>query len=390
MIKKILFFSLGDSRSATTWSNIPYLLSKTLEARGIEVVRVNLLNARLDWLYNHTIRLFLRLTLLPFGVQPMYYPYTRWEKILGERILRRAVRENPDASCCLFINYFFYNKFNNIPSILLSDWTQKLYRQRQGEKSTFLQLRCDRQEEEAVKNAEHVVTIFRTCLEEMKSLYPGANIEYLGGNVINNLYDRTLIEGANSGSDGDRFIYGNDIVKLKKTSNEILIIAKPDRYKESTQLTIKAFEKLREEYPTAELHIIGMINDDLHHLPEGVFCHGYLHKDIAEENREFYDLLLKAKVVVNVTPKWAAYSSLIEAMYFYTPIICSPFEQFVDEFGKEIDFGFYNSEYSTEGILCDFTAIMQCNNYESLCLAAHERVKDYTWDNYTDKLLKLI
>lgn len=376
MVRKILFFTLGDPTSASTWSNIPFLLAKTLEERGVELVRVNLLNARLDWIYNHTIRLFLRLLLLPFHTQGVYFPYTQWEKIYAEHLIRKVVRTHSDADYCIFINYLFYNKWNAIPSLLLSDWTQLLYRQRQGLKTERLQRRCDRQEREAVTHARHVVTIFESCASELRHLYPKAQIDFLGGNVINNFYTKK--------------IEAQEVIAKKKKSHKLLIVAKPDRYKESTLLTIGAFLLLREKDPRYELHIVGSSQRDLGAVPDGVFCHGYLHKDKKEENEIFYGLLLNARVVINVTPKWAAYSSLIEAMYFYTPVLCSPFKQFVDEFGASIDFGSYNSEYSPQGVARDLEAIINSNRYDSLCMAAHNRVKDYTWEKYVDKLITLI
>ena len=42
MNKKIIFISHGDSNDASSWSNIPFLFSKTLEEKGYDLVRVNI------------------------------------------------------------------------------------------------------------------------------------------------------------------------------------------------------------------------------------------------------------------------------------------------------------------------------------------------------------
>lgn len=84
------------------------------------------------------------------------------------------------------------------------------------------------------------------------------------------------------------------------------------------------------------------------------------------------------------------YSSTVEAMYFYTPVIVSPYDDFVNEFGKDIDFGIYNEKYDSSVLAKNIEAIFNSGDYENMCLNAHERVKDYTWDNYVDKILKLL
>ena len=95
----------------------------------------------------------------------------------------------------------------------------------------------------------------------------------------------------------------------------------------------------------------------------------------------------KASVFVNPTEKWAGYSSTIEAMYYYTPVVVSPYEEFVGEFGKQINFGVYNKVFSKESLATSILSIFNADNYDELCLNAHNRVKDYTWDNYVERLL---
>ncbi|MBR5919280.1 MAG: glycosyltransferase, partial [Prevotella sp.] len=117
----------------------------------------------------------------------------------------------------------------------------------------------------------------------------------------------------------------------------------------------------------------------------------FLRKDVEDECRRYYELLKGAKVIVNPTPKWAAYSSLIEAMYFYTPVIVSPFDDFVQEFGETIDFGRYNREFSADCIAGNIRNLLESTDadYSETCKRAHEAVKDYTWSRYVDKVLKL-
>lgn len=138
------------------------------------------------------------------------------------------------------------------------------------------------------------------------------------------------------------------------------------------------------------LDIIGMSNDDFGHLPDFVHCHGYLHKDIEEENILYYRLMSDAKVLVNPTPVWAGFSSMIEAMYFATPIIVSPYEDFVAIFGHNISFGCYNREFEVSSLMNNLESVINNPSYEFMCQEAHRVTKGFTWKAYVDRLLDVL
>ena len=52
-VKEVIFFTYGDSSKASTWSNVPFLFTKTLEGKGIKVDRIDLTQTpmyqRLTW-----------------------------------------------------------------------------------------------------------------------------------------------------------------------------------------------------------------------------------------------------------------------------------------------------------------------------------------------------
>lgn len=377
MRKRIFFFSNGSADSASTWSNIPYLFTRTLEKKGIKVWKVNLCtHPHLCKFYDLFVRRIIKLLYLPFGIAPNYASHTRWYQWLGNRVIKKNVEKYKDSDCCIFINYLFYNKYNGIPSLLLSDWPTTFDIQKSGRTPNRMDRRLLNQEAEAINNADNVVSIFSVRAEEMKKDYPHANIHFLGGNVINNLYDKE--------------IDGKEIIKIKSQSKSILFVGKLDRYKESVIKVIESFEILRNEDPNLELDIIGMSEHDLGHVPDGVHAYGFLRKDVPEERDKYYELLINAKVLVNPTPRWAAYSSMIEAMYFYTPVVVAPYEDFVAEFGENINFGLYNREFTVDSIAINIKSVMSSDNYQNMCVFAHEKVNDYSWDNYADKILNLI
>lgn len=162
------------------------------------------------------------------------------------------------------------------------------------------------------------------------------------------------------------------------------------RYKEGALLTIKAFEILRERNNKLRLNIIGLNSDDFDSLPEGVTCHGFLKKDIESQCELYYNLILKASLIINPQKIWAGYSSIIEAMYFFTPILITPFDDFIEEFGENIKFGAYTESSDPEEIAKSINAILDSYDYKEKCKNAHETVKEYTWENYVDKLLNVL
>ena len=376
-MKEVIFFANGDPESAQTWSNVPKCFVDTLRKKGVVVHPVSLANESVQSLYDNFFRRVLKV-LLSWYDEPRYYGYTWLHQWLGNRRVKKAVETWPQADYCFFINYGFYNRYSKIPSLLLSDWTDVISLRRRGKPVARFQKRFCRQQQEAIEQAEHVVSIFPLCAEEMRHLYPTAHIHYLGGNVINDLSGEAL--------------QPEEILHRKKDSRRILFVGKPDRYKESAIKLIEAVGLLRSqrEYADWELDIIGIGKGQLSFVPDYVHCHGFLHKDNPEECKKYYELLEGAKMIVNPTPKWAAYSSIIEAMYFYTPVVVSPFDDFVQEFGKEIGFGRYNKVFTGEGIAENVQAVIEATDYENLCRCAHSTVNDYTWDRYVDKILSLI
>lgn len=376
-MKEVIFFANGDPESAQTWSNVPKCFVDTLRKKGVVVHPVSLANESVQSIYDNFFRRVLKV-LLSWYDEPRYYGYTWLHQWLGNRRVKKAVEAWPQADYCFFINYGFYNRYSKIPSLLLSDWTDVISLRRRGKPVARFQKRFCRQQQEAIEQAEHVISIFPLCAEEMRHLYPTAHIHYLGGNVINDLSGEAL--------------QPEEILHKKKESRRILFVGKPDRYKESAIKLIEAVGLLRsqQEYADWELDIIGIGKGQLSFVPDYVHCHGFLHKDNPEECKKYYELLKGAKMIVNPTPKWAAYSSIIEAMYFYTPVVVSPFDDFVQEFGKEIGFGRYNKVFTGEGIAENVQAVIEATDYENLCRCAHSTVNDYTWDRYVDKILSLI
>lgn len=386
-MNEISFFTNGDADNANVWSNVPYCFSQALENKGITVHRI-------DYSMNSTFVRFYDLVLRRFfdalTFRKLRFPYlrtTRLFKFFAEQKIKKAILQYPQADLCLFMGYGFYNKWNKMPTLLFSDWTTEMDI-RKKRKPNFLEQRIIRQEEEAIKNAEFVVSLFPVCCEEMKKKYPKANIKFLGGNVINDVSGiRLKVKGERS-EDLSGDIYVEDIIEMKAKSKRLLFIGRKTTYLEAAKKLIEAYKQLKEEeaYKDYSLDIVGCVATDFGSLPEGVKCYGFLNKSEKNDRKTYYDLLMNAKVLVNANPKWGAFSSTVEAMYYYTPVIVSPYQDFVKNFGEKIDFGVYNQDFTAKSIANDIKTIINSDNYSEMCNFAHEKVKTYTWDNYVKQL----
>lgn len=375
-IKEVIFFTYGDSANVATWSNVPYLFSDALIRKGAKVDRVDLTRTpffdKLRWGGWKIQKL-----LTPFFPDNAFdYARSNLCMRLTYRLIRQAVRKHSSADLCIFLNFDFYNKFSNIPSLLLSDWTyQILILDHLSRKPYFFEKAFSQWQRTAIEHAKHVVSLFPVCAEMMRRSYPTANIHHIGSNVVNSLYDKPIdIE---------------DFTARRLAGKEILFIGSK-QYHEGAQLLIEAVSQLRSHHPDIQLHIIGMTAQDFPRVPGFVHCYGYLHKDKEDERATYYDLITRARLFCNPTRTWGGYSSTIEAMYFGTPVVVSPYKDFVAEFGSEIPFGAYNEAFNADALAATIERVIEAPNYPQLCRQAHERVKDYTWDAYVERLLALV
>lgn len=137
------------------------------------------------------------------------------------------------------------------------------------------------------------------------------------------------------------------------------------------------------------LHVIGLtraqtrVNAQAH-----VTFHGYLDKADPGQRRTYYDLMEQARLFVNPTPKWGAFSASLEAMYLHTPVVLSPYMEFTRTFPRYGELGYF-LQYNDPAELAVTLARAFDDRREWIkkALAAHAAVKDMTWDNYVDRFL---
>lgn len=374
-IKEItVFCEQGDSAQLKTWSNVPYFLTETLIKKGIKVNRVDLSpNA------NHVHKLFYKLyNVFAKGVfRNKYYTYrkTGIYFYLTNRKIKKGVRQYPNSDVFLFTTYNLTAKpYTDKPVVLFSDWTAdyeaRFFKGIDISSLPYHERKFIKMQNQNIEYADMVICLFPGMAKDMQNRYKNPNIYYIG-NVINSLYKPNKEE----------------ILPLKLSSMDILFVGKK-HYKAGALGLIQAFSILKRKFPLLNLHIIGMKNNAFGNLPKDVFCYGYLDKTNEEERNTYYGLLNKCRLFINTTPKWGAFSACVEAMYFYTPIIITPYSEFINTFGEDISFGeFYSGEDKVEHLCNQIDNLLSDTNFEKLAIRAHEVSKDLTWDRFVNNMI---
>ena len=371
-IRTINVFTAGDSSDLCVWSNVPYLLCRTLENKGYAVNRIDYESLRsgvLRWLVllgDFVYRRFDRRHGKGYFYAKVYYA-------LVDRKIRRAARNFPaDLD---ITPYNCGNPYAPQPTLLLGDWTQDyLYRVRLKRAPQGYQKYYAARQDAVIERSDCVVSLFARCAEDMRAHYRNPHIYHLGRNVVNNVCPGPLDP--------------EQACRRKSESRRILFVGKRHYIAAARQL-VRVFGRLQTDCPGLELDIVGLTAKELGFpLPEGVRCHGYLNKGIPVEREAYYRLLLDARVFVNTTQLWGGYSSTVEAMYFCNPAVVSPYEDFTAEFGDTIPFGAYCSDGEDERLCAILRELFADGDlYGRMCRAAHDAVADYTWDNFVEALL---
>lgn len=365
-MKEITVFSCGDSRSLSTWSNVPYLFTKTLEEKGIHVNRIDISpNKILNRIFNTlSYKIFKRC--LHLRACPEFHR-TRMHRYIIYRRIKKASEQYPHSELNLFLSFAFFNPYSDEPNVLWCDWTDAIVIERLGRAPMWYERLSLKHERRVMQRADFVFSLFPKCAQQMQKMY-GREVLYLKQNVVNTVWNQSF--------DLER------IIQNRQATRQILFIGS-HFYKSGALKLIHVFQRLKSSEPYLSLHIIGMIQDELP-VTADLHCYGYLHKDIPKERDQYYELLTHCTCFVNPTKRWSGYSSSVEAMYYGSPVVVSPYDDFVTEFGRNIDFGFYCHK---DDLAQQILRVLHAENYADLCRSAHEHVKTYTWSNYINIFL---
>lgn len=371
-IKEITVFSVGDANSLKTWSNVPYFFTKTLELKGYKVNRVNIEeNRTLFSIYKYTAFAFLKLI---FRNSNHTYFRSKLNYNLTNKKIAKALEIYPKTDAAVFLTFSFSApKSFNKKVISFGDWTYAYYIANfLNREPKWFEKNCLEREKQHIEKADLVLGLFPLSSTFIKNNYTNANVHYLG-NVINS----------------NRELNKEQVLLAKQKSKKLLFIGN-EKYLSGALELIETFKKIKNNHSELELHFIGLLENQTGIKANDIYYHGYLNKSVVAENELYYKLLSEALVIINSTKDWGGFSSTTEAMYFYTPVITRPYDEFTETYGTQIEFGYYIGENNTLSSCVD--KMLENSNDKQLKLmnAAHEAVKDFTWSNYIRKMIDLL
>ena len=369
-MNEVIVFTNGDSSKLSTWSNVPYCFTETLIRKGVRVHRVDISpRQRLRRWFNRWVMPIVRW----FAPNTTYDYFRSWIHYLDvSHRIRAAIKAHPQADHHIFLTFSFTSAgMSEATCLQFGDWTYDHHIRYFKDRKPDIFERCSIIREDAcIQHSDLIFPLFPRVERYMIDRYRHPETHYLG-NVIN----------AVVGPDDEA-----DIIRQRMSARRILFIGK-DKYVEGARQLIEAFRLLKPAMPDLRLDIVGMSERPFGALPEGVHCHGYLDKGHPEERARYYDLMRQARVFVNTTPRWGAFSATVEAMFMYLPVVVTPYGEFTETFSRAIDFGCYCPENRSDLIAAAVSQIFEAEDYPDMCRLAHAAVESYSWDSYIEQLM---
>jgi glycosyltransferase involved in cell wall biosynthesis len=368
---KIYFCTTAPSKNYKSWSNIPYLLHKNLEKKGYVVknyvmTEVEPLRSAFNLLVRLKNKLCKKSTTYFYVRTPVHYIFT----ILYSYYIR-LISSSEDIMIVQGFSYPLNNGKNK--QIIIGDWpSEYLFEKFLKRKPSKVERRSIDRENTVIENADAIVTLFPNVKEYMLDKYNNKNI-YCFGNVVN--VDESVILPL-------------DIEKKKIASKRLLFIGQPFYISGAMELIVAA-KNLRQYGIDCEVDIVGidpqLIGVQYHWLT----VHGYLDKAKPKDKEKFYNLLSCAHLFVNTTMGWSGFQALLEAMYFYNPIVVRNNEMLQIYFPNLKEFAYLLEEDSgsLENLL--YEIFSDNDRYCKMAKTARKSVSSSTWEKFTDNVIKL-
>lgn len=368
VIPEFIVFSIGDSRKPSTWSNMPFFFTRTLEQRGHRVHHVNIAPPRfVQLLFDVPWKVFCRLV----GRQTRFtYIRSRMNRHVVNAKIQRALRRYPEGHC-VFMTFSFATG-NNRPYTLFCDQTFEQHIAYFDErKPDSLEKPTIIEERRNLKEAALIIALFPDLATSLRRVH-GSKVKYYG-NVVN--MDRL---------NADR----NVLLARKWEGNELVFIGSL-KYKEGLERLAEAVEILNGmDRPELTVNVIGMDRRDLPSAPRNMKFHGYLDKGNPGQKRTYFDILERSRLFVNPNPKWAAFSASCEALFLYTPVVIFPYGEFARTFGDINKVGHALGSTRPHDLAQAITTLFQDERaWTEKAIAAHEATKAMSWENYVNSYL---
>lgn len=368
MKPEFIVFSLGDSRQPSTWSNVPFFFTRTLERRGHQVHHVNIGPPRfLQVLFDVPWKTFCRLV----GRQTRFtYVRSGLNRRVVEGKVNRALKRFPEGHCVF--TTFSFGAGDKRPYTLFCDQTFEQHivyfdeRSPDGlERPTILEERMN------LRKADLIIALFPELADTLRALH-GHKVKYYG-NVVNMDIQHVDEE---------------ELLKLKRMSKEIVFIGNR-RYKEGLERLAEAIEVLNAKGSNDLIvNVIGMDRRELPSAPRNMKFHGYLDKGVPAQKLRYNDIMERSRLFVNPNPKWAAFSASCEALFLYTPVVIFPYREFESTFGDVNQVGHPLDSTEPLALATVIANLMEDDEaWTQKAVAAHNATRKMTWDNYITQYL---
>jgi len=369
---KIYFCTTAPSKNYKSWSNIPYLLHKNLEKKGYIVKNFVMWELEpLKTLFNLPVRVlnkFWNLGTTYFYVRtPVHYFFTyAYSRCIG------LISAKLDVMLVQGFSYPLHNGKNR--QIIVGDWpSEYLFEKFLKRKPSRLERNSINRENAVIERADAIITLFPNVREYMLQKYKNQNIYYFG-NVVNV---------------DDKVVLPADIRERKKTSRRFIFVGQSFYLRGALQL-IEAARNIRAQGYDCEVDIIGIDSSLIGAKYNWLKVYGYLDKQNPRDKQLYYELMSNARMFVNTTPGWSGFQALLEAMYFYNPILVRPNESLNSFFPDLTSVAHILKEGETnlESLLVE--CLTDNIRYQKMSDAARSAVKLLTWDNFTSGLIGLL
>lgn len=369
-VREFIVFAIGDPAKASTWSNVPFFLSKTLEEKGHLVHRADLAPNRPLQVAYDTLIGALRKT----GITRTrhYFFRSSLNAWLTQHRIERVLRSHPRA-LPIFTTFSFGRNRQRRPYVQLCDMTFERhlrYFEQRGPNS--MEQRTIARERKHIGGATLLISLFPDQARELRSQH-GERVRYYG-NVVN-----TEI----ASPDAER------LLQRDLTRPEVLFIG-GSKYKPGLLKLLDVLEEMNASRAVPiELHAVGIPRHELlRAIPSWATVHGYLDKSDPEDAARYTALLERCCLFVNPMPLWGSFSASCEAMHTYMPVIVSAYPEFTSTFGQEPGVGILlRTEDDVELSRAINDLLDNPAQWHACATAAHEAVKPFTWANYVDRLL---
>lgn len=367
---EINLYTMGDSASIYTWSNLPYFFSKALIDRGVRLNRIDILPTGnlLYRCWQAGLRLWaaamLRLDGRKRNREPCHDPISI---LMIERKIRKETRKHPNARLNLFLTFSFSSHtFSPIPVAQYCDETYELLLEDTERKRRPMDRWLIRRETGHLQHANHIFTTGNRCADFIRARYGLRNVRVLPSGV--NLETPPEINEAE--------------VLAAKRENKMILFIGIGVQKRGIDVLLEAFRIFnRKNSDEFTLHLVGPLRDTMDISDRHVNCHGYLNKGNPAELATYLNLLKTARLFVMPMREGPLPGVIKEAGLMYTPVVTTNIWQVSDIIKDGVNGMLLDRPLAEDFADRMHALVNDLPTWERMAKNSHRMAQSYSWDH---------